>query len=124
MTCLLQAGTLFDVVGNAEGRSAGVGRKGYTGSELLARCADIPGIAMEKRDAEVADLVIQIVDMDRPQFLITQLGDTDDVFHKFGPSSPEVVPTLRETDGHLKRLAGYLSGAGYRVIVLADHGQA
>lgn len=118
-----QCETLFDVVRSAGGRSAGVGRKGYTGSELLARCADIPGTAMERKDAEVADLVIRIAEADRPLFLIAQLGGTDDVFHRFGPSSPEVVPMLREMDGHLKRLVGHLSGAGYGVIVLADHGQ-
>ena len=118
-----QCETLFDVVRRAGGRSAGVGRTGYTGSELLARCADIPGTAMERKDAEVTDLVIRIVETEQPEFLIAQLGGTDDVFHQFGPSSPEVVPALREMDGYLERLAEHLSRAGYGVIVLSDHGQ-
>jgi predicted AlkP superfamily pyrophosphatase or phosphodiesterase len=52
-----------------------------------------------------------------------QLGSTDDVFHRHGPSSPQVVPTLRETDERLARMADRLTALGYALIIDADHGQ-
>jgi predicted AlkP superfamily pyrophosphatase or phosphodiesterase len=55
--------------------------------------------------------------------MIAQLGRVDDTFHKYGPSSPKVVPMLRETDARLKRLVADLKPLGYAVIILADHGQ-
>ncbi len=55
--------------------------------------------------------------------IIAQLGRVDDVFHKYGPSSPEVVPMLRATDARLKRAVAHLKPLGYGVIILADHGQ-
>jgi len=115
--------TLFDVVRKAGGKSAGVGLKGYTGSELLARCADISGNAGDGTDDDVAAKVIEIADEYAPEFLIAQLGRVDDVFHKFGPSSPAVLPMLRETDARLKRLVAHLVPLGYGIIILADHGQ-
>jgi len=115
--------TLFDVVRRAGGASAGVGLDGYTGSKLLARFADIDGNAGCGTDEAVADKVVEIAGGKRPRFLIAQLGRVDDVFHQFGPSSPEVVPMLRETDGRLKRLVDCLKPLGYGVIILADHGQ-
>jgi predicted AlkP superfamily pyrophosphatase or phosphodiesterase len=115
--------TLFDVVRRAGDRSAGIGIKGYTGSQLLARCSDIKGCVEEHADAAVADKVIAIAQADRPRFLIAQLGVVDDVFHAYGPSSPEVVPMLRETDATLQRLAAALTALGYLMLVLSDHGQ-
>ena len=115
--------TLFDVVRKAKGRSAGVGLDGYTGSELLGRFADIWGNAGNGSDDAVVDKVIEIADSDRPEFLIAQLGRVDDVFHRYGPSSPFVVPMLRETDARLKRLVEHLKPLGYGVVILADHGQ-
>jgi predicted AlkP superfamily pyrophosphatase or phosphodiesterase len=120
----IQCESLFDVVRAAGGRSAGIGREGYTGAELLGRHADISGRGpAAEKDAGVERLVLQIVDKDAPQFLIAQLGITDDVFHQFGPSSPDVVPVLRETDERLQRLSAHLIALGYGIIVLADHGQ-
>ena len=115
--------TLFDVVRRAGGTSAGIGIEGYTGSKLLGRCADICGNAGEGTDDDVADKVIEIADEHAPEFLIAQLGRVDDVFHKHGPSSPEVVPMLRDTDARLKRLVGHLAPLGYGTLILADHGQ-
>jgi len=115
--------TLFDVIRARGGRSAGVGQKGYTGGELLGRFADLWGRAESNTDAEVESIALSFAREQLPQFLIVQLGSTDDVFHKYGPSSPEVVPVLRETDGRLERMVGELTGLGYGVIVTADHGQ-
>lgn len=115
--------TLFDVVRRAGGKSAGVGQEGHTGCELLARHACIRGNVPAGSDARVADKIIQIVDDGAPQFLIAQLYEVDWCFHKFGPSSPSVVPILRETDGRLERLTRHLKPAGYGVIILSDHGQ-
>ncbi|MBN1583025.1 MAG: alkaline phosphatase family protein [Anaerolineae bacterium] len=139
--------TLFDVVRAAGGQSAGIGIAGYTGERLLARFADLAGVAQVRSDDAVADTVIEIVEGHRPVFLIAQLGVVDDVFHRYGPSSPEVVPMLRDTDARLKlevivplitnftvpmlrdtdarlkRLVETLKPAGYMVIILSDHGQ-
>ena len=115
--------TLFDTVRAAGGRSAGVGIVNYTGQALLARCADIPGDVGDGSDDDVADRVIEIAEAETPRFLIAQLGRVDTVFHKHGPSSPEVVPMLRETDARLERLAERLGPLGYGVVILSDHGQ-
>jgi len=115
--------TLFDVVRKAGLKSAGIGIEGYTGQKLLARSADIPGNAGNGTDDDVAKKVMEIASAHGPAFLIAQLGRVDDVFHKHGPSSPQVVPMLRETDGRLRRLVAGLKPLGYAVIILADHGQ-
>jgi len=115
--------TLFDVVRAHGGRSAGVGQKGYTGSELLGRAADLWGKATSNTDGEVEAIALAFAAAEAPQFLIVQLGSTDDVFHRHGPSSPEVVPKLRETDKRLARMAKGLTALGYAVIINADHGQ-
>ena len=118
-----QCETLFDVVRKAGGRSAGIGLDGYTGSRAMGRFADIWGNAGRGSDDDVADKIIEIADQYEPEFLIAQLGRVDDVFHRYGPSSPWVVPMLRRTDGRLKRLIQHLKPLGYGIIVLSDHGQ-
>ena len=115
--------TLFDVVRKGNGRSAGVGLHGYTGSELLGRFADICGNAGDGSDDDVAEKIIEIVDADGPEFLIAQLGKVDDAFHEHGPSSLAVVPMLKATDARLKRLTGHLRPLGYGIVILSDHGQ-
>ena len=115
--------TLFQLVRKAGGRSAGVGLAGYTGSDLLGRHADIWGNAGDGSDTGVEEKIIEIVDHDAPQFLIAQLGRVDDVFHRYGPSSPSVVPMLKETDTRLERLVKHLKHVRYGVIILSDHGQ-
>lgn len=118
-----QCETLFDIVRRTGGASAGVGFEGYTGSRLLARYADIDGTTERGSDDHIVAKVIEIVDRDQPAFLIAQLGRVDDVFHQYGPSSPEVVPMLRETDRRLREMVAYLKPLGYGLIILADHGQ-
>lgn len=115
--------TLFDVIRAHGGKSAGVGRVGYTGSELLGRSADLWGKAESKTDDEVEALALGFAEKEEPQFIIVQLGATDDIFHRHGPSSPEVIPTLHATDERLSRMVGRLTELGYAVIVDADHGQ-
>ena len=115
--------TLFDVVRRAGGESAAVGFEGYTGSSLLARYADIDGTTERGCDDLIADKVISLARHDSPEFIIAQLGRVDDVFHEYGPSSPEVVPMLRDTDARLRRMARTLGLLGYGIIILADHGQ-
>jgi predicted AlkP superfamily pyrophosphatase or phosphodiesterase len=115
--------TLFDVVRKAGGRSAGVGLSGYTGSELLGRCADIWGNAGKGSDDDVADKIMEIAGNSKPDFLIAQFGRVDDIFHKHGPSSPEIAPMLEAADERLRRLIGNLKPLGYGILILADHGQ-
>ena len=105
--------TLFDVVRAHGGKSAGVGQKGYTGSELLGRSADLWGRAASNTDDEVGALALGFAGAERPAFLIVRLGSTDDVFHRYGPSSPQVVPQLRETDEGRARMADRLTALGY-----------
>lgn len=115
--------TVFDIVREAGGKSAGVGFEGYTGSALLARFADIDGTTQRGSDTYIVDKVTSIAAQHQPQFIIAQLGKVDDVFHQYGPSSPEVVPMLRETNDNLKHLVDTLVPLGYGVLILADHGQ-
>jgi predicted AlkP superfamily pyrophosphatase or phosphodiesterase len=115
--------TLFDVVRRSGNKSAGIGIDDYTGTALLGRYADICGNAGGGSDDTVADKIIEIAGSDGPVFLVAQLGRVDDVFHRYGPSSPEVVPMLRETDARLLRLLEQLGNLDYGVIILADHGQ-
>ena len=115
--------TLFDTVRESGGKSAGVGFDGYTGGELLARFADIDGTTQRGSDLYIVNKVKEIATEHKPEFIIAQLGKVDDVFHKYGPSSPEVVPMLQDTDSNLKQLVNCLSPMGYGVLILADHGQ-
>jgi len=110
-----QCETLFDLLREVGRTSAGFGQPGYTGSDLLARCSDLGETAALSDDAAVEAVTLRVAEERRPDFIITQLGGTDDHFHKFGPSSPMMVPKLRETDNRLERML--------TVIILADHGQ-
>lgn len=118
-----QCETLFDLLGEAGERGAGCGRPSYTGGQLLARVAQINGAAALSDDAAVEEAFLRIAREDTPRFIIGQIGGTDDHFHRFGPTSPRMVPKLRETDCRLERMVGELTDGGYAVIILADHGQ-
>ncbi len=115
--------TIYDVVRARGGKSAGVGLSGYTGCELLGRYADICGDAGNGTDDDIADLAVKIAHDQHPEFMIVQLGQVDDVFHEFGPSSPAVIPMLQQTDHRLEKLITVLRPLGYGVIILSDHGQ-
>jgi predicted AlkP superfamily pyrophosphatase or phosphodiesterase len=114
--------TIFSVLRQAGKLSAAAGLDDYTGTRLLGRAADICGNAGSGDDADVVDCIEAIAADSAPEFIIAQLGRVDDVFHQFGPSSPEVVPMLRRTDLYLQRLAQTLTERSYTVIFLADHG--
>ncbi len=115
--------TLFDVLRTGYGRSAGVGLDGYTGSALLGRYADIWGNAGAGDDSDVERTTLEIAENERPEFIITQLGVVDDVFHQYGPSSPSVVPMLQDLDARLQRMVAQLKALGYSILILSDHGQ-
>ena len=115
--------TLFDVIRAAKWKSAGVGLHGYTGCELLGRCADICADAGEGSDDAVVETILDCVDCHHPEFLIAQLGKIDDVFHQYGPSSPAMLPMLRDTDARLQRLVAHLTRLEYGIMILSDHGQ-
>lgn len=118
-----QCETLFDVIRRKGGQSGGVGHKGYSGDLLLARCADIPGVAEPGLAMTVADKIIELYCVNPPLFLIAQFGNVDTLFHKVGPSHPDVVPMLRELDGALSKVVRFLAARQVAVILLADHGQ-
>jgi len=115
--------TLFDVLRKANRKSAGVGLDDHTGCELMGKNADICGNAGEGSDDDVADKVIEIVDSDRPDFLIAQFVRVDYTFHKYGPSSSSVVPMLIGTDERIRKLVDHLGPLGYGIIIMSDHGQ-
>ncbi len=115
--------TLFDIARARGAASAGIGQKGWTGSELLGRHADYWGKAESNTDAEVEQLTLDLATEHQPEFLIVQVGNTDEVFHRHGPSSPEVAPAVREMDARLRRITEGLLALGYGVILNADHGQ-
>lgn len=118
-----QCETLFDLLREVGRTSAGFGQPGYTGSDLLARCSDLGETAPLNDDAAVEAVTLRVAEEHRPDFIIVQLGSTDDHFHKFGPSSPLVLPKLREMDQRLDRMVGRLGELAYAVIILSDHGQ-
>ena len=74
-------------------------------------------------DDFIVDKVIEVAERERPAFMIAQYGRVDDVFHQYGPSSPEVIPMLRDTDARLRRTLAALKPLGYGVLIFADHGQ-
>lgn len=115
--------TLFDVLEEMGEQAAGCGRPTYTGGQLLARCAQIDGTAAVSDDAGVEEIVLRIAREETPRFIIAQIGGTDDHFHRFGISSEQVLPKLREMDNRLQQMCGDLGEIGYAVIILADHGQ-
>jgi predicted AlkP superfamily pyrophosphatase or phosphodiesterase len=115
--------TIFNVLRKKGKRSAGVGLEKYTGSNLLGRHADIWGNGGSGSDDDIEKIVIEISEHKAPDYLIAQLGIIDDVFHQYGPSSPSVVPMLKDTDLRLKRLVTHLKNLDYGVIILSDHGQ-
>jgi len=119
----VQCETLFDVLVE-EGRSgAGCGRPGYSGSDLLARVAPINGTAALGDDAATEEVALRIARELRPDFIITQIGGTDDHFHRFGPRGEGARPKVREMDQRLERMATVLAKLGYSLVILADHGQ-
>lgn len=115
--------TVFDVIRKAGKRSAGIGLENYTGSNLLGRHADIWGNAGTGSDADVEKKTIEIAVQSSPDYIIAQLGKIDDTFHQYGPSSPSVVPMLKDTDSRLERLVKQLKELSYGVVILSDHGQ-
>ncbi|MQY76928.1 MAG: hypothetical protein GH155_04785 [Spirochaeta sp.] len=115
--------TIFDVLRKRGKRSAGVGLEKYTGYYLLGRHADIWGNVGKGSDADVEEKIIEIAVQSSPDYLIAQLGETDDTFHQYGPSSPSILPMLKDTDSRLERLVKHLKKLGYGVIILSDHGQ-
>jgi predicted AlkP superfamily pyrophosphatase or phosphodiesterase len=115
--------TIFDVLRKKGKRSAGVGLEKYTGSNLLGRHADIWGNGGTGSDIDIEKIVIEITAKSTPEYLIAQLGIIDDVFHQYGPSSPLVVPMLKDTDSRLERLVKHLKNLDYGIIILSDHGQ-
>lgn len=115
--------TLFDVLSEYGRIGAGCGRAGYTGSDLLARCAHINGTAELRDDAATEEVTLRIAREQAPAFIITQIGGTDDHFHRFGPRGAGARPKVCEMDQRLARMCTALGGMGCAVIILADHGQ-
>ncbi len=118
-----QCETLFDVLPEHDRAGAGCGRPGYTGGDLLARCANINGTSELADDAGVEEVTLRIARKFRADFIIAQIGGTDDHFHRFGPRSDSARPKVQETDGRLARMCEELGALGYAIIILADHGQ-
>lgn len=118
-----QCETLFDVLEEAGLQGAGCGRPTYSGGQLLARVAQIDGVAAVSDDAGVEEAVLRIANEDGPAFIIAQIGGTDDHFHRFGPNSARMIPKLREADWRLSNMVPELGSVGYAVMILADHGQ-
>ena len=119
----LKCESLFDVVREAGGASAGVGNAGYTGGQFLARYADLSGRVHPPDDDAVVKMTLHLAREHTPHFIITQLGDPDHTFHRVGPTSPEAAPVIRDTDRRVREVVTGLCALSYGVIVLADHSQ-
>jgi Type I phosphodiesterase / nucleotide pyrophosphatase len=118
-----QCETLFDVIRAAGKTSAGFGRRGYTGNELLGQFADLSAEGRAETDDEVAVILDETVNSVQPDFLIVQFGLTDDAFHSRGPYSPEAGDAAARADDWLAARLATLRAKEYGVLVLADHGQ-
>lgn len=103
-------------------KSGGFGRKDYTGSRLLGRYADF-SVADATTDLELMARLMEVVEREKPEFVIVQYGKTDDVFHAHGPFSSEAEAACAEADAWLERLVPWLHARGYAIIITADHGQ-
>ena len=118
-----QCETIFEGLEANGMRGAAIGQDGCSMADLIGRWAQISMIASRYDDDMIVEMLLEAAADKTPEFIITQLVTTDDIFHEFMPSSPEVVPYLIETDARLNRLAEPLIELGYGIIILADHGQ-
>jgi len=119
--------TIFEVLAAHGKQGAAVGQEGCTMGDLIGRwaerCGQIARRAPRYEDDLVADTLLEVAAEATPEFLITQLVTTDDVFHQFKPSSAQVVPYLQAMDARLNRLVEGLAELDYAIIILSDHGQ-
>ncbi len=118
-----QCETIFDVLRRHGKRGAGLGRKGWTGHELLGRHADITTGGAAQDDPAVEACAHRIIHEQTPDFLIVQYGLTDETFHRHGPYAPQSAEAIIAADAWLERMAASLRDASYGIILLADHGQ-
>lgn len=113
---------LFSVL-RAQGlKSGGFGIKDWTGDRLLGRYADL-SVRDKANDEEVLAGLMEIVEEEKPEFIIVQYGETDAVFHRHGPSSDEARAACGRADAWLARVVPWLRSRGYAIIITADHGQ-
>ncbi|HHV96955.1 MAG TPA: PglZ domain-containing protein [Clostridiaceae bacterium] len=119
----IECETLFDVLRKHGMKSAGLGRKDYTGNELLGRYADYSAEGKAESDEEVEKIFIDYLKTKKPEFIIIQYGETDDFFHKYGPYSNEAKEAVIKADLWLSRCIENLRSEGYGIMILADHGQ-
>lgn len=82
-------------------------------------------------DSSRVDQVLQWLDMPvekRPTLITLYFSLTDDMGHKYGPESKDILPAIREMDAMIGRLADGLTLRGLfskvDIIALADHGFA
>ena len=114
--------TLFDVLRAAGRTSAGLGRAGWTGSNLLGRFADLSADEA-KTDADVETVLHTILEEQQADFVIVQFGLTDETFHAHGPYSTEAGDAAAEAEARLARAVPVCRAHDYGVLILADHGQ-
>ncbi len=114
---------LFDILRENGKKSAGLGRKGYTGNELLGRYGDYSTKGCATNDDEVETIFMKIVKDKMPEFIIVQYGLVDDISHAFGPYSRQAGEAIAKSDGWLSRCITELRKHEYGIIILADHGQ-
>ncbi|NLF70833.1 MAG: hypothetical protein GX575_17520 [Candidatus Anammoximicrobium sp.] len=103
-------------------KSGGFGRKDWTGDRLLGRYADF-SVPNRIDDADVLAGLMKVVEDQKPEFVIVQYGETDDVFHRHGPFSKEAAEACARADAWLAEIVPWLRARGYALIITADHGQ-
>ena len=118
----LQSEDLFTALRQAGKTSAGLGRVGYTGSDLLGRYADFRADGAED-DLELERILLDLATSHQPDFMIMQHGLVDDMSHAKGPYSDEAGQAVAAAGSFLDRSIRQLKQLGYGIIVLADHGQ-
>ncbi len=115
--------TLFDILRLNNKKSAGLGRKNYTGNELLGRFADFTAGGSAISDNDVEEVLLRIMRHKMPEFIIVQYALVDDVSHLYGPYSEQAEEAIAKADEWLSRCIPELRKHKYGVIILSDHGQ-
>ena len=75
----------------------------------------------EKSDLELAELTIDALKGEQPDFMFWYVGHTDETAHKYGWLTPEYFESIDLATGCLERIFEVLP-ENYSVILTADHG--
>ena len=121
-TMPLKHETIFDVMREADLKSATAARAVSSLGILISPHANKPGLAESNLDDDVAKIAAARL-VEGFNLVWVQLLDGDDAGHAFGPLSDKGLEAVARLDANLRHILVAAGENGYSVIVLADHGQ-